>query len=266
MTPPLRNLLVGTEQVMVVACRGSPNDNLRCQFGYDVPISVEGYDPEPRGLVQAPLNTISHRVIESIRTVNQDDFQPFMWAEARPASSYWRRNRDSIKRSSLSWMLEREGGRFFVANLVHNTTTGQLREHAIRLNSTVSCAGIAKTAFPSPCPGTQPFEASYAGQNVTISVCVPGNYTASPWGLSRDRQDISEELFVDVDVAAGPKLGLPFTVHCQSATSRGYFEIGNAQTDNAYGPLLAKWPDPAAMARDFDDELRPGLGVPPTAM
>jgi hypothetical protein len=73
--------------------------------------------------------------------------------------------------------------------------TGILREHALRLNSTTECSRIAGDQFPTTCGGTMPLTRTLDDpQNITIRICAPGNYGESPWTLSRNRQDITEEL------------------------------------------------------------------------
>jgi hypothetical protein len=50
---------------------------------------------------------------------------------------------------------------FFVAGLPVGATTGVLRQHVMRLNSSVSCEEMDPDDFPSPCPGDRPFTVSW---------------------------------------------------------------------------------------------------------
>ena len=147
---------------------------------------------------------------------------------------------------------------FFVSNIINGTTTGVLREHAMRLNSSVECDN--STAFPDSCPGGQPFEASFSqASDLNISICVPGNFTASPYSLSRSRQDIVEDLYIDV--VSPPNSSFIFeysrnyTVHCKASTTRGYFELGNYLNDYQPGPLIDHWPVPQNESKDFNDRM-----------
>ena len=163
--------------------------------------------------------------------------------------------------------------RYFVSAFPSNTETGVLREHVMRLNSTAECTTIDEAAFPSPCNGPDPLIVSYGpgtnsgnytGINLSIDVCVPGNQSASPWTLSRDRQDIVEDLYIKVhSQPCRPHCGsindgqLPinFTVYCQANTTRGYFELPNFQNGFTPGHLLEKWPDNETLFKDFNVSL-----------
>ena len=128
----------------------------------------------------------------------------------------------------------------------------------MRLNSSVECDN--STAFPDPCPGEQPFEASFSqASDVIISICVPGNFTASPYSLSRSRQDIVEDLYIDVVSPSNSSFifeySSSYTVHCKASTTRGYFELGNYFNDYQPGPLVDHWPVPQNESKDFNDRM-----------
>lgn len=145
----------------------------------------------------------------------------------------------------------------------------------MRLNSSAECKAIAESAFPEICGGPDPLVASYSSQvrapsfynftnpgNFTIDVCVPGDLSASPWTLSRDRQEITEDLYIKVHVDYETVLDwgyfengerpVNFTVHCNASTTRGYFELPNWQNDFTAGPLLEKWPDKETLKNDYN--------------
>jgi hypothetical protein len=129
--------------------------------------------------------------------------------------------------------------------LVNGATTGALTQHALRLNSTSKCSVISNEIFPVVCPGPRPFSANYSPPGLSINVCVPGNYTENPFPPHRNRQDIKEELFLDViahPYTYSDKIQSNFTLSCEVNTSRGYFELGNYQNGYKAGPLLDKWP------------------------
>ncbi|PVI00149.1 hypothetical protein DM02DRAFT_487798, partial [Periconia macrospinosa] len=90
----------------------------------------------------------------------------------------------------------------FFAALPYNTTTGTMRYHAMRYNSSIVCEVLSKDRFPSSCTGGKPYETSIKIQNDTSStelrICVPGTWGTFPWTLSRNRQDIGEEVYLQV--------------------------------------------------------------------
>jgi hypothetical protein len=110
-------------------------------------------------------------------------------------------------------------------------------------------------------------------------VCVPGKVGTFPWTLSRNRQTITEEIYLDIwdgenlpEFERSPSglVDINTTVRCEAKTTRGYFELGNMYNNNTFGPLLDQWPSPEEMQEDFNDWVsmdlyRPaGEGFKPT--
>lgn len=113
-------------------------------------------------------------------------------------------------------------------------------------------------------------------KHITIRICAPGDYGKSPWTLSRDRQDITEELYVDVWFPGNATI-LPtyagvvdywisnFTTSCTTTTTRGYFELPNYRNDYLAQPLNDKWPDNETMWSEWNDYIFDnGYTVPST--
>lgn len=197
------------------------------------------------------------------------DQQPYLWPEQWVNID----DADRVSKSTLWWYANMNtalGGNhtrytYFVSSLMNSTNTGVLRQLSMRLNSTSTCTSEDSSAFPTTCPGDRPFVSALSLRGMNISICTPGNYAETPWTLSRDRQDILEELWIDL--AIGPdaenmedleiQWGVPtnWTLHCTVNTTRGYFEIPNAHTNNNPGTLLEKWPSEKEMAEDWNDYL-----------
>lgn len=147
----------------------------------------------------------------------------------------------------------------------------------MRLNSTTECSRIARDQFSATCEGTMPLIKTLDDpKNITIRICAPGDYGTSPWTLSRDRQDIAEELFVDVFFPGNTTI-LPeyaglvdyrlsnFTTSCTTTTTRGYFELPNYRNDYLAQPLTEKWPDNETMWNEWNDYIwNDGNTVPST--
>ncbi|KAF1925694.1 uncharacterized protein M421DRAFT_69417 [Didymella exigua CBS 183.55] len=153
----------------------------------------------------------------------------------------------------------------FVAALPSKTTTGALREHIMRLNSTASCTSVDMSAFPATCAGGNPFQASlqykalydWGNSDANISavdICAPGDLGRHPWTLSRNRQELSEEVFLKI-TGDNYRNGV---IHCTGQTTRGYFELGNVHNGGAFGPLLEKWPSGGSSLAEyqFHDYMR----------
>lgn len=215
-------------------------------------------------------------LIKSLATVTDTDVQTYLW---RDASSDWSTFQISDRGSAVGSTFfapyyDDSHLSYFVAALPNNTNTGVLREHIMRLNSSAECNAIDASAFPQTCDGADPLVVSYSSQvdpadfdndkpkNFTIDICVPGNLSASPWTLSRDRQDITEDLYINVHIdsatlqswgywSSAPS-ATNFTVHCTGKTTRGYFELPNYHNEFTTGPLLEKWPDNETLQNDFN--------------
>jgi hypothetical protein len=227
-----------------------------------------GLDPEPALLAQIPQSIVVQEILKHTAQVNEYDRQPYLWAESNnPSNSHPIETGTFLGYFSDQFTSVNTSG-YFQAAIPSGTTTGVLREHALRMNSSVSCELIPKSQFPTSCPGSNPFTATYAANppinvSLELSVCAPGNQTAVPWTISRNRQDISEELFINLGLTntageLGPDGPGNFTLHCTSTTTRGYFELGSYQNNFKYGPLLQEWPDSGTLASEFNDYTRSG--------
>ena len=226
-----------------------------------------GYDPSLWAMGLVDHNLVVQDVAKRLVTFSNIEFQEYLWVEDPHSDDGMLTWKDPQMRGNLFYYGMKyevhQGGNpnstFFVTSLRNGTNTGVLREHALRLNSSVSCEHIPRSKYPLNCPGTKPLDMKIKRPNVNISVCAPGEVGVSPWTLSRNRQDIDEELYIDLQVDP-PWLGAfqflsNYTLHCTSSTTRGYFELGNLMNDFVYGPLLDRWPDPETSKNDFNDYL-----------
>lgn len=217
---------------------------------------------EPSDLQSLPSIIPVTRVSSKIIAAADMDQQPHLWPEQ------WVNVDDANRaaKSTLWWYAEMSTAdyqyTYFVSSLMNRTNTGILRELGMRLNSTTSCTDEDVSAFPATCSGERPFASDLSLAGMNISICAPGNYEQTPWTLSRDRQDISEELWIGLTLDSSAEniqleqFGINnWTLHCTTKTTRGYFEIPNAHTNNNPGPLREKWPSEEEMATDWNDYL-----------
>lgn len=234
-----------------------------------------GKDIEPAQMSIAEHIVIRTRVASDLASISVDESQSNLWSvnatyKALP-NSFASLIFDLGPKSLHYWIFNRAIRRtlepvpdFFVAGLPAGTTTGVLRQHLMRLNSSIPCEEIDSGAFPSSCPGDRPFTMSWPRViDTDVRICVPGNYTASPWTLSRSRQDHIEEMCIDIkDTSISPGLSLnsvnppqntSYTIRCTAKTTRGYFELGNDWNNNTYGSLLDRWPNTVQMVENFND-------------
>ena len=228
-----------------------------------------------KALAYTPQSIVVPDVIKSLATVTDMHNQVHLWHDPSTDWSGVDSHGNNAFSNTFYWpynLYKRSG--YFVSALPNNTITDILRQHAMRLNSSVDCTLIDESDFPETCSGPNPLVASYISQdtpifrdpetfgNFTVDICVPGDSHASPWTLSRDRQDISEELFIKVHIPletyiewtyyGGIDEASNFTVQCTANTTRGYFELGNVQNNLTAGPLIEKWPDNVTLWNDFN--------------
>jgi hypothetical protein len=283
---PLRQILVPTETIQVATCGdlaympGCANQSREWYANYYTPVNYAtiGFDIEPAQMAGIYYQDILPRITSDLASLSVDEDQPYIWSDHVTAQMLKSLNSDERgdPRTGFAnlgnWIFESatfpapkdgnwDDSRFFVAGLPSNVTTGILREHAMRLNSSVACEKINQALFPSICPGEEPFTASFnVTGDINVQICVPGNLGVFPWSLTRNRQNITEEMYIDIlDLGFYGEMGeMPDeewngTLRCEVETTRGYFELGSLRNNNTYGPLLETWPDADEMARDYND-------------
>lgn len=290
---PLYQILVRLDTISVTTCGDTQYQYLSKNASHctDQRSSRSAYKPigidiEPAQMARIYHNKFIPRLAADLASISIDEEQPTLWSDWM-SSKIWMTAQSSsseyIKRyrSLRPWLpseyaAQGPGPTFFAAGLPANSSTGVLREHILRLNTSIQCDNITRDAFPSPCPGEMPFATSLRRSNESeLRVCVPGKLGTLPWTLSRSRQDITEELYLDIrDEPFKPRDSSPYptlssTIRCEVKTTRGYFELGNNFNNNSYGAVLDIWPSPEQMSIDFNDWVpsssgRPGGGGLPT--
>ncbi|KAF2471216.1 uncharacterized protein BDR25DRAFT_223473, partial [Lindgomyces ingoldianus] len=144
----------------------------------------------------------------------------------------------------------------FLAELPSTIHTGLIRQFIPRINSTATYEKITEAEFPRGCENI--FGAFYvdyknttisAGENTTwgLQACMPNNNTHSPWKFNRDRQDFTEQLYLNITLAGFPYNRVIYTPTASYAkitlhTTAGYFELPNYMNQGVAGPLLDKDP------------------------
>ena len=268
---PLQQLLTRSDNLVVVTCADVPYTalpNKSCP--YPLPKAV-AKDAQPATMERLPLWDVKEQVKARLESETTSQHQPLLWSSMTPET-------DQVYDAEFDTILSRynyyatRGGAlaypyksrpvlpFWISGVPNGTTTGVLRHHAMRFNSTISCESLPLDAFPDSCPGDHPFTASYPwsqkslqyrappkSEDYNFRVCVPGSYVSSPWSLYRDATTIEEEIFMGLlqrpaTLDATSLYYKPFVTRCTVQTTRGYFELGNVFNDNVPQPLLEKFP------------------------
>ncbi|KAI3317955.1 hypothetical protein HD806DRAFT_351339 [Xylariaceae sp. AK1471] len=234
----LQSALVTSEQIRVTTYDDVP------AISYDLLRQISlGCDSTPETLSKVPVALVTKEVAARLSTETEYRDRPGLWSSDQSS---------------------------FASAFSSSIDTGVLRYHAMRLNSSIQCEEVSKDTFPEICPGPRPFNGSlslpdmddfgYARPPVVIRWCTPGTYDASPWSLSRNRQDITEEFFIDVyqpNKWDSAFFGESFTTYCLAKTTRGAFELPNYHNNFIAGPLLDNLPDAQDPATTNDQFPKP---------
>ncbi|KAI1420251.1 hypothetical protein F5Y12DRAFT_138681 [Xylaria sp. FL1777] len=227
----LQSALVTSEEIRVATYYDAPYGDWPSGHSHDLRYSILGYDATPERMAQVPIALVTKEVTARMSTDSSQGAQPRRWYDGKAP---------------------------FASAFPSGVNTGVLRYHAMRLNTSVQCEAVSRDKFPDTCPGAMPFygnlslpstqdqnNPAFGTPDILLRWCVPGNFSSSPWSINRDRQDITEEMFVDFflpeESVSWQSFSDSFTTHCSASTTRGYFELPNYQNNFTHGPLLENW-------------------------
>lgn len=273
MIPIIQTSLVGTEHISVLSAQ-------------DVTLATTlGNQVTPQTLASVMGSSVMDNIISSTISGKLSDKQPYLWSFDQGGLSITSVDANITNPSSFDDIPKEQ----FLATFPVGTDTGVLRSLALRLNMSVSCALVPQSDFPSTCPGDYPLSNTFSNINTSTSapfgdlnhpryrarICAPGNMGLSPWKDTPDRQDISEELWLDYQRTPSPgdggvwgitDGGSNYTQHCYGNSTLGYFELPGYWNGHVAGPLFDKVPPngPNLTYRNGDPrELTAGLPIGP---
>ncbi|KAF1938824.1 hypothetical protein EJ02DRAFT_436865 [Clathrospora elynae] len=196
-----------------------------------------------------------------LESASEDDFEPYLWTEPA-ASDPWNMNKydeldrhlDLLSRASN----DPQDKRTFFAPLVSDFSSGVYidSQYAPRINTTVEYTKISAADFPSACMRDIDggFFAEYNAQNrymgINLVACMPGNISESPWEATYNRQDITEELYLNVSKlylnvsTTGVYSAYTDLYKATARSSLGYFELPSAHNGYKASTLLDKFTFP----------------------
>ncbi|KAH7091064.1 hypothetical protein FB567DRAFT_263880 [Paraphoma chrysanthemicola] len=243
---PFREGFMSNEPTLVMTSDDNPL--LSTSSGFQLTHRLLGFDPEPYDLATIPEDIVVQDVMGSLADLNRYEIPTNLWPDFGGEVPLRVDFSTSITSSMLGpWM--RPSSDYFVSALLNGSTTGVLRHRAMRLNSTVLCREIAQSEFPSQCSGEGPFSASFTrGEQLAVRVCLPGRRGFYPWQLTRNRQSIAEDMYIDVAVVNSNISS--FTRRCTARTTRGYFELGNYRNGFMHGNLMERFEEPDRYAKN----------------
>lgn len=145
----------------------------------------------------------------------------------------------------------------FLAQLPSGYSTGLIQQFLPRINSTAQYRKIAADEFPEACDQIDgSFYVKYFNETDRqhgsptawgIEACMPANLRNTPWKSTRDRQDFTEELYLNITLVDYEYIGSPSVNNLfykvTLDTTAGYFELPNYMNGQIAGPLLDKDPN-----------------------
>ena len=155
---PIQQALVTTETIPIMTCANFQLYNSSKSCSLYPSNTIVAYDPEPYDLARIPRDIVVRETVKRLTTSTDAGVQLYLWND--PSANQGRYNRrNTVESKTFYWYNEHEAkdGTYFVSALPNNTPTGVLREHAIRINSTVQCENLARSDFPKACNGPHPF-------------------------------------------------------------------------------------------------------------
>ncbi|KAJ5987864.1 hypothetical protein N7481_003074 [Penicillium waksmanii] len=139
----------------------------------------------------------------------------------------------------------------FFSPLPNGFNSGVLRQYAPRINSSTTVRSIQEKEYPPNCGSdTANLFANYSSvhdgypgsdysftESWTISACMLASNITSPWTETRDRQEFSEVLYLNISVqdTQSPMSDL---LEIRLTTTAGYFELPSYMNNQTAGSLL----------------------------
>lgn len=189
------------------------------------------------------------RLRSELASVSTQDFQPNLWQEGTPqctanASENFHRTSECFRGGTTFDNITLLLGPY-IAQFPAGYQTGLITQFLPRMNSSVSYANVAQMDFPRDCatlPAAYFIEYSYNKTVLNVQICMPTDVSVSPWKATRDRQEISEEMYMKITMGflTGTTKPATQTFKVVVNTTLGYFELPNYKSSSIAGPLLAK--------------------------
>ncbi|KAL1801411.1 hypothetical protein ACET3X_001753 [Alternaria dauci] len=190
------------------------------------------------------MNPLVIRLRSILESATEDQYEPFLWR--RPDDNGMCRNPSQCTyqdwRRSFQTISDADSDVWFTP-LASDFNTGVYKDaqYVPRINTTVTYTNMTAAEWPSECVRDKEgvFFADYHGQSEIfdniVTACMPTNISDTPWQATHNRQDITEDLYLNIStIHSGPISHYRVT----AKTSLGYFELPSAKNGNRAGPLL----------------------------
>nr|BAV32141.1 hypothetical protein [Sordaria araneosa] len=206
---------------------------------YSWDVEAIGLSPTPEAIASVPVLNVLPRLKHDIIGTHPGEWQEKAWFSP-------------------------DEDKYFVSTVKKGTTTGLVRNLALRMDSESSCRKPYRdTDYPKDCPGGEQYP--FRHPNLKLNVCVQGNGTmldngqpVGPWRNTTDRQRIVEKIFIQfiddkyVDEDSNRTVWLSEDwdwkgdIECQVKTELAYFELGNDHNNKTFSGKIDKLDAPDA--------------------
>ncbi|TPX14543.1 uncharacterized protein E0L32_005235 [Thyridium curvatum] len=241
-------------------------------FDVDTGTTLVGYDPSPAVLDALSLAPVLATLRQKLINGGREELQRYVWffGQSQPREPLQSQSGYTLREILTRINGNGEGADFGVSSVPWGVETGTSQYHALGMTSYATCAPIDRTAFPEPCPGPHPFTTQLDFPTAGgLRVCVPGDFSRALWENNLKKQDVEEELFVDVSY--GPTSSLQrFTTRCTAKSSRGYIKVGSEGKPTIQAAFVDSLPDqerrriynPASKNKDPSSYVQPSYPDP----
>ncbi|KAG9187419.1 hypothetical protein G6011_05290 [Alternaria panax] len=191
-------------------------------------------------------NPLVVRLRSILETTEEDQYEPFLWVKQKADRICQKASSGQCTypgwQSSFLIISDTDQDVWFTP-LVSDYNTGVYDEpqYAPRINTAVTYANMTASEWPSQCVRDREgvFFAEYHGSSENyethLTACMPVNISKTPWNATHDRQDITEELYLNVTADSARNF---YYYRVTAKTSLGYFELPSAKNGYRAGPLL----------------------------
>lgn len=191
-----------------------------------------------------PLRTddIATSALSALHFASVGQYQPLIWETGNEEDRY------TLELGEIDPSTDP-----FVSGLPKDFSTGVLRQFAPRFNTSVKVKFPAEQVGYEDCKSASSFQKYYNGTGWFVGVCVPVSWFEdiwqSPWKCTRDRQDISEEMYLSFGFGFDSNPNWEFhqkyhriLLRVLANTTSGWFELPSYMKSQRPGPLYNKDP------------------------
>lgn len=190
-----------------------------------------------------------HQLRGLMETTDKNDYDPHLWG------GYRRSGMQPIQSTVSRWITKDDSRYVVPLPMGFNSGAYPLPQYAPRLNSSLQYTNVSQAEWTRECRNETDNGGFYAlfehrdeyDHDTVFEACMTHDIRKTPWLPARDRQDITETLWLRISAVnvngMGDLTGGGY-FKAEVKTTLGYFEVPSQSNGNRPGPLLDKDPIP----------------------